>query len=103
MNTGWIGGPYGIGKRIAIQETRKMVRAILADAMDGSTFRKDPQFGFEVPLSCPAVDAKLLQPRDLWSDPEAYDKSYKSLGEQFQRNFAQFRDLVTPEVAAAGP
>ena len=103
VNTGWIGGPYGIGKRIAIQETRKMVRAILADAMDGSTFRKDPQFGFEVPLSCPAVDAKLLQPRDLWSDPEAYDKSYKSLGEQFQRNFAQFRDLVTPEVAAAGP
>ena len=80
-----------------------MVRAILNDSMVNAQFRTDPQFGFEVPLACPAVDSALLQPRDLWADKDAYDKSYASLGDQFRRNFAQFRDLVTPEVAAAGP
>jgi phosphoenolpyruvate carboxykinase (ATP) len=103
VNTGWIGGPYGVGKRISIQETRKMVRAILNDSMEGAEFRVDPQFGFEVPMTCPAVDDSLLQPRGLWSDPEAYDKAYASLGEKFEKNFAQFRDLVSPEVANAGP
>ncbi len=103
VNTGWVGGAYGVGKRIAIQETRKMVRAVLNDSLAHVSFRKDTVMGFDVPTACPGVDSGLLDPRLAWSDKEAYDRSYNSLAAQFNRNFAQFRDLVTPEVAAAGP
>ncbi len=103
INTGWTGGAYGAGSRIAIQETRKMVRAILSDSLDGVGFRKDEVFGFDVPITCPGVDDRLLTPRDTWNDPEAYDRQVADLAAQFRKNFDQFRPLVTPEVAAAGP
>ena len=103
VNTGWIGGPFGVGERIAIQETRKMVRAILNDAFTSSTFRRDEIFGFEVPLQVPGVDRGLLNPRDLWDDKDAYDGAYQGLADKFHTAFGQFRDLVKPEVAAAGP
>ncbi|MCC7364486.1 MAG: phosphoenolpyruvate carboxykinase (ATP) [Dehalococcoidia bacterium] len=103
INTGWIGGPYGVGSRIAIQETRKMVRAILNDGFGGTTFRKDAVMGFEVPETCPGVDGKLLTPRELWADTSAYDAAYANLAAQFRANFEQFRPLVKPAVAVAGP
>jgi phosphoenolpyruvate carboxykinase (ATP) len=103
INTGWTGGPYGVGSRIAIQETRKMVRAILNDAFGNATFRTDPVFKFEVPLACPGVDQRLLTPRECWSDPAAYDKAQSDLAGQFAKNFEQFRALVRPAVAQAGP
>ncbi len=103
INTGWTGGAYGTGKRIAIQETRKMVRAILNDAFDDAAFRKDPIFGFDVPLDCPGVDTALLTPRDTWADPLAYDRTVNDLATKFHQNFDQFRSLVKPEVAQAGP
>jgi phosphoenolpyruvate carboxykinase (ATP) len=103
INTGWTGGKYGVGKRIAIQETRKMVRAVLNDLLAGAEFRKDPVFGFEVPLRVPGVDTRLLDPRAAWGDPEEYDRVYRGLAERFAANFEQFRPLVRPEVAAAGP
>ncbi len=103
INTGWIGGPPGTGERIAIQETRKMVRAILNDRLTEARFRRDALFGFEVPLSCPGVDPKLLWPREMWHDSEAYDRAYGGLAAKFRGSFDQFRGLVRPEVAAAGP
>ncbi len=103
VNTGWVGGAYGTGSRIAIQETRKMVRAILNDGMVDVSFRKDPVMGFDVPTACPGVEPSLLDPRAQWADKEAYDRSYTALGEKFAKNFGQFRDMVTPEVAVAGP
>lgn len=103
INTGWTGGKYGVGKRIAIQETRKMVRAVLNDGLRGVEFRRDPLFGFHVPVTAPGVDSRLLHPREVWSDPEEYDRVYAGLAEKFKANFAQFRSLVRPEVAAAGP
>jgi phosphoenolpyruvate carboxykinase (ATP) len=103
INTGWVGGAYGTGERIAINETRKMVRAVLAGALDNVTMRRDPMFGFEVPTHCPGVDPKLLNPRDMWADPSAYDAAYCQLAERFGKNFAQFRPLVRSEVASAGP
>lgn len=103
VNTGWTGGPYGTGERISIQETRKMVRAILNDACDGVTFRKDPVFGFEVPVRCAGVDESLLDPRETWQDKVGYDRQIADLAARFRANFEQFRDLVRPEVAAAGP
>ena len=103
INTGWVGGAYGTGSRIAIKETRKMVRAILNDGMANVSFRKDPVMGFDVPTACPGVEPSLLDPRAQWADKEAYDRSYAALGEKFGKNFEQFRSMVTPEVAAAGP
>ena len=103
INTGWTGGPYGTGKRIAIQETRQMVRAILNDAFDDAAFRKDAVFGFDVPLECPGVDSKLLTPRETWPDKASYDDAIQDLATKFHANFDQFRALVKPEVANAGP
>ena len=103
INTGWTGGKYGVGKRIAIQETRKMVRAVLSDALNHVPMRTDPVFGFEVPEMCPGVDAKLLTPRECWDDAGEYDRTYASIAERFRANFEQFRSLVSPQVANAGP
>jgi phosphoenolpyruvate carboxykinase (ATP) len=103
VNTGWVAGPPGVGHRIAIQETRKMVRAILNNSFEGVTFRKDPVFGFEVPNAVPGVEPKLLTPREMWEDQDAYDAKYAELAKKFRENFEQFRPLVSHEVAAAGP
>ncbi|MGI8925636.1 MAG: phosphoenolpyruvate carboxykinase (ATP) [Tepidiformaceae bacterium] len=103
INTGWSGGPPGVGKRIPIQETRKMVRAVLNDGMADVTFRKDPVLGFDVPTSCAGVEPRLLEPRQLWADKAAYDAKYEELGRKFNANFDQFRGLVAPAVAKAGP
>jgi len=103
INTGWTGGKYGTGKRIAIKETRKMVHAVLSDALGQVTFRTDPLFGFEVPTTAPGVDDTLLDPRSCWGNPTEYDETYEMIAKKFQANFQQFRNLVRPEVAQAGP
>jgi phosphoenolpyruvate carboxykinase (ATP) len=103
INTGWTGGPYGTGHRIAINETRKMVRAILNDGFRDTRFRKDAVFGFDVPVTCPGVDGSILEPRATWADGEAYDRQVADLASRFRANFDQFRALVRPEVAKAGP
>jgi len=103
VNTGWTGGKYGTGKRIAIKETRQMVRAILNDRMADVTFRTDPTFGFEVPTAIPGVDSSLLDPRECWADKAEYDKTYALIADKFRTNFGQFGNLVSPEVANAGP
>ena len=103
INTGWVGGPYGVGHRVAIQDTRRMVRAILSDHLVHAATRTDDQFGFDVPLECPGVDAALLRPRDQWADPAAYDAKYAALADLFHQSFEPFRPYVSPAVAAAGP
>ena len=103
INTGWVGGGYGIGERIAIKETRKMVRAVLNGTLDGVEMRHDPVFGFDVPTSCPGVDSRLLNPREMWPDQAAYDEVYTNLADKFSKNFEQFRPLVTQAVTEAGP
>ena len=80
-----------------------MVRAVLNDALGQVTFRKDPIFGFEVPTTAPGVDEKLLDPRSCWANPTEYDETYEMIAKKFQANFQQFRNLVRPEVAQAGP
>lgn len=103
INTGWTGGSFGVGHRIAIQETRKMVRAVLSGGLDNVEFRKDPMFGFDVPVNCPGVSDGILEPRSQWADKDAYDRTYADLANRFRKNFEQFRNLVRPEVASAGP
>ena len=103
INTGWVGGASGVGERIAIDDTRAMVRAILNDRMQGIGTRRDPVFGFEAPLRCPGVDDRLLRPRDRWPDAAAYDQQYAALAALFRAHFEQFRPIVPAAVAAGGP
>jgi phosphoenolpyruvate carboxykinase (ATP) len=102
VNTGWTGGPVGEGHRMPIQATRALLHAALSRRLDGVAYRRDPVFGFEVPVQVPGVDDDLLDPRATWHEPAAYDRRAHELAEMFRQNFARF-DGVDPEVAAAGP
>ncbi|OWJ75879.1 phosphoenolpyruvate carboxykinase [Haematobacter genomosp. 1] len=101
VNTGWTGGAYGTGKRMPIKATRALLAAALDGSLNGGSFRKDPNFGFDVPVSVPHVDAKLLDPRSTWADPAAYDAQAKKLVEMFAANFAQYVPYIDDEVKAA--
>ncbi|MCX8061115.1 MAG: phosphoenolpyruvate carboxykinase (ATP) [Anaerolineales bacterium] len=103
INTGWVGGPFGAGKRISIQYTRRILDAVLGGELDQVEFRKDPVFGFKVPLHCPGVPESLLTPSNAWSSEEAYYKRYRSLASRFIDNFKKFEDRFPSEICAAGP
>jgi phosphoenolpyruvate carboxykinase (ATP) len=103
LNTGWVGGPYGIGKRISIQYTRLLLNAALEGALQHVDFTTDPIFGFQVPTCAPGVPASLLDPASSWPSREAYMKRYRGLASRFIDNFKKFENEVTAEVRAAGP
>jgi phosphoenolpyruvate carboxykinase (ATP) len=103
MNTGFTGGPYGVGKRMSIQHTRTLLNAALDGKLDSVRFVKDPIFGFDVPTDAPGVPASVLKPRETWADKAAYDEKAKHLARLFAENFKQFADQASPEVLAAGP
>jgi phosphoenolpyruvate carboxykinase (ATP) len=103
VNTGWTGGPYGIGERMNIAHTRSMVRAALDGRLAHVHTRTDPTFGFEVPLRCPDVPPSFLNPRSTWKDHDAYDQSARRLAAMFVANFRSFEDGVPDEIRAAGP
>jgi phosphoenolpyruvate carboxykinase (ATP) len=101
VNTGWTGGAYGTGSRMPIQATRALLAAALDGTLVDSTFRKDPNFGFEVPVSCEGVDNRLLDPRSTWADAAAYDGQAAKLVEMFAENFAQYVPFIDEDVKAA--
>jgi phosphoenolpyruvate carboxykinase (ATP) len=103
VNTGWTGGPYGVGQRMNIAHTRSMVRAALEGGLAGVPTRVDPNFGVAVPTSCPDVPASFLDPRTTWPDADAYDRAAARLSEMFRENFAGYAEGVDPAIAAAGP
>jgi phosphoenolpyruvate carboxykinase (ATP) len=103
VNTGWTGGPYGIGHRMPIDQTRAMVHAALKGALDHVPTRLDPTFGLAVPTACPDVPTSALDPRSTWSDPQAYDAQARRLVSLFAANFKAFADTVSEDVRAAGP
>ncbi len=103
VNTGWTGGPYGVGERMNIAHTRQMVRAALDGALDGVPTRTDPVFGVEVPTACPEVPSSVLWPRDTWADKDAYDRQARKLAGMFVDNFGQFEDGVSAAIREAGP
>ncbi len=103
VNTGWTGGPYGVGNRMEIAHTRAMVNAILNGALKKVKLKTDPIFGLQVPESCPSVPDEVLDPRGTWKNPEAYDEKARALAEQFIENFKEYEDSVGPEIIAAGP
>jgi len=103
VNTGWTGGPYGVGKRMKIAHTRSMIRAALSGMLDHVAYEKDPVFNLDIPVSCPDVPADVLKPRVTWSDGAAYDEQAGKLARMFVENFKTFEQGVTAEVLAAGP
>jgi phosphoenolpyruvate carboxykinase (ATP) len=103
VNTGWTGGKYGVGKRMPIKETRALLNAALDGSLNDVEFRKDPNFGFEVPVSVPSVDTSILDPRQTWSNPAEYDATAAKLVDLFNENFAQFADAVDEGVRQAAP
>ena len=101
VNTGWTGGAFGTGKRMPIAATRALLAAALDGSLNDVEFRKDPNFGFEVPVSVPGVDAQLLDPRQTWADASAYDAQALKLVGMFSDNFAQYADKIDDDVRAA--
>jgi phosphoenolpyruvate carboxykinase (ATP) len=103
VNTGWTGGPYGVGERMPIAATRALLNAALDGSLARGAFRTDPVFGFEVPLSLNGVDDRILNPRDTWSDPQAYDAQAEKLADMFVANFEKFETHVEAQVRDAAP
>ncbi|MGR3796095.1 phosphoenolpyruvate carboxykinase [Vannielia sp. SX4] len=100
VNTGWTGGAYGTGNRMPIKATRALLTAALDGSLHEATFRKDENFGFQVPVTVQGVDAALLDPRSTWADKDAYDSQAKKLVEMFAENFAQYDAYIDDDVKA---
>jgi phosphoenolpyruvate carboxykinase (ATP) len=103
VNTGWSGGPYGVGQRMSIAHTRALVHAALNGSLDNVPFRTEPNFGLSIPTSCPGVPSEVLDPRETWADKDAYDAQARKLARMFEENFEQFAGQVPEEVRAGGP
>jgi len=103
VNTGWVGGRFGVGKRISIRHTRNLLNAALDGELDKVEYRKDKLFGFEVPLSCPDVPEDVLDPSSSWGNKDEYWKKYDALAARFVENFKLFADGTAEEVKKAGP
>ncbi len=103
VNTGWTGGPFGVGARMPIKETRALLSAALDGSLNEAPMRADPIFGFDVPTSVPGVDEAILWPRNTWSSPEDYDAQAEKLAAMFVENFKVFEAFVSDDVRAAAP
>jgi len=103
VNTGWTGGAYGTGSRMPIRATRALLNAALDGSLNEVEMRTDPNFGFEVPLSVSGVDDSLLDPRETWTDKQAYDREAQSLVSKFIANFEKFEAYVDRTILSAAP
>jgi phosphoenolpyruvate carboxykinase (ATP) len=103
VNTGWTGGPFGVGKRISIHHTRALLREVLSGGLNNVEFRTDPVFGFEVPKSCEGVPSNILDPASTWGSREEYFKKYDALAARFIENFKLMKDGCPPRVEQFGP
>ncbi|MFT3908601.1 MAG: phosphoenolpyruvate carboxykinase (ATP) [Ferruginibacter sp.] len=103
INTGWSGGPYGIGSRMKLPYTRAMITAALEGKLDNVEFEAHPVFGMMMPKECPGVPAEILNPRNTWADKAAYDTKAKDLAQQFIKNFEKYASGVSAEILAAAP
>ncbi len=103
INTGWTGGPFGVGSRISLPYTRAMAQAALTGQLDDVPLRQDPFFGLSIPEQVPGVPADILDPIKTWDDQEAYKQQARGLIARFVKNFDQYKGVVSPEIFAAGP
>ena len=103
VNTGWTGGPYGVGHRIEIKYTRTMIKAILEGQLDNVETLEDPIFGVHIPLKVKGVPDEILQPRNTWKKKEAYDEKARELAVQFVENFKEYQNNVDKKILDASP
>ena len=103
VNTGWVGGKFGVGKRISIRHTRNMLNAALEGMLDNVKYRKDKLFGFDVPVSCPNVPNDVFEPSNAWGNKDEYWKKFDDLVARYIDNFKLFKDNVPKEILKAGP
>jgi len=103
LNTGWVGGSYGIGKRISIHHTRTLLNSALDGLLDQVPYQIDPVFKFQVPLSCPDVPDEVMSPSASWADKEEYKRKYRALASRFIDNFKMFEDKAPITIVQAGP
>lgn len=103
VNTGWVGGKFGVGKRISIRHTRNMLSAAMNGKLDGIEFRKDKLFGFNIPLTCPGVPDDVFEPSNAWGDKDDYWRKYDALASRYIENFKLYAEGIPNEVLHAGP
>lgn len=103
INTGWTGGPYGIGSRMKLPFTRAMITAALNGELDKANFTTTKVFGVSIPDSCPGVPSEILNPRNTWKDTDAYDKKANELAAAFVKNFDKYADFANEEILAGAP
>jgi len=103
VNTGWVGGKFGVGKRISIRHTRNMLSAAMEGKLENIEYRKDPLFGFEIPKSCPGVPDDVFEPSNAWGNKDDYWRKYDALASRYMENFKLFAEGVPAEVLNAGP
>lgn len=103
INTGWTGGPYGVGSRMKLKYTRAMITAALDGKLNDVAFEKHPVFGLQVPQNCPNVPNEVLNPRETWNNKKAYDIQAKELAVSFKENFAKFEEYANDEILAGAP
>jgi phosphoenolpyruvate carboxykinase (ATP) len=103
VNTGWTGGPYGIGNRMKLKYTRAMITAALEGKLNNVAYDIHPVFGISFPKECPGVPEDILNPRNTWADKNAYDEKAKYLAGLFIKNFDKYASGAGSEVLAAGP
>lgn len=103
INTGWTGGPYGVGSRMKLKYTRAMITAALDGELDDVVYENHEVFGIAKPQTCPNVPSEILNPRNTWEDPELYDKKATELAQKFKANFAKFEEFANAEIMAGAP
>jgi len=103
VNTGWSGGPYGVGSRIKLKYTRAMITAALEGKLDGAEYVNHPVFGVAMPTTCPDVPSEVLNPRDTWKDKNAYDEKANKLAGLFNQNFEKFAEYANEEIQSGAP
>lgn len=103
VNTGWTGGPYGVGERMSLKSTRAMITAAMEGELDEADFQPHPVFGILVPDACPNVPSEILNPRNTWADKAAYDEKARYLAGEFLKNFRQYESYANEEILSGSP
>ena len=103
VNTGWSGGPYGVGKRMSLEHTRALITAALENHLDNVPYENLEIFGLAMPTRCPGVPAEILNPKNTWADPDEYDHKANDLATAFLKNFEKFSDCASTEIMSGAP
>ena len=106
VNTGWTGGPYGVGSRMKLKYTRAMITAAMDGSLDAANkgdYHTHSVFGLAQPRTCPNVPTEVLSPRATWNNDEGYYKTANKLADSFKENFKKFEEYANAEILAGGP